>query len=188
MPAAIDPSIYEVITLESSATGKSIDVRLGVVNIQYFEDVFSPTITMKMAVVNSGPTIKDDQGKSQSIYSGLPLRGGERVAVKIANKSGTLDFTTPEKYFYVSSISGILRDGKRELFTLELCSREAITNETSVIQRRFSTDLNMVDSVKIILEDYLKVDLAEKPLIADKTKHSYGFLGILKNHSALLFG
>ena len=180
MPAAIDPSIYEVITLESSATGKSIDVRLGVVNIQYFEDVFSPTITMKMAVVNSGPTIKDDQGKSQSIYSGLPLRGGERVAVKIANKSGTLDFTTPEKYFYVSSISGIVRDGQRELFTLELCSREAITNETSVIQRRFSTDLNMVDSVKIILKDYLKVDLAEKPLIADKTKHSYGFLGNLK--------
>ena len=112
MPAAIDPSIYEVITLESSATGKSIDVRLGVVNIQYFEDVFSPTITMKMAVVNSGPTIKDDQGKSQSIYSGLPLRGGEREAVKIANKSGTLDFTTPEKYFYVSSISGIVRDGR----------------------------------------------------------------------------
>ena len=58
--------------------------------------------------------------------------------------------------------------------------RETITNETSVIQRRFSTDLNMVDSVKIILKDYLKVDLAEKPLIADKTKHSYGFLGNLK--------
>ena len=180
MAAAIDPSIYEVITIESSVTGKTIDVRLGIVNIQYFEDLFSPTITMKMAIVNSGPTVKDAQGKSQSIYSGLPLRGGERVVVRIANKSGTLEFTTPEKYFYVSSISGILRDGKREFFTLELCSKEAIANETSVIQRRFSTDLNMVDSVKIILEDYLKVDLKEKPLIADRTKHSYGFLGNLK--------
>ena len=62
-------------------------LNLGVVNIQYFEDVFSPTITMKMEVVNSGPTIKDDQGKSQSIYSGLPLRGGERVAVKDNEKT-----------------------------------------------------------------------------------------------------
>ena len=79
MAAAIDPSIYEVITIESSVTGKSIDVRLGIVNIQYFEDLFSPTFTMKMAIVNSGPTVKDAQGKSQSIYSGLPLRGGERV-------------------------------------------------------------------------------------------------------------
>ena len=87
MPAAIDPSIYEVITLESSATGKSIDVRLGVVNIQYFEDVFFTNHHNEDGCCDSGPTIKDDQGKSQSIYSGLPLRGGERVAVKIANKS-----------------------------------------------------------------------------------------------------
>ena len=74
-----------------------------------------------MEVVNSGPTIKDDQGKSQSIYSGLPLRGGERVAVKIANKNETnLDFTTPEKYFYVSSIGGIVRDGQERIIHIRV--------------------------------------------------------------------
>ena len=54
---------------------------------------------MKMAVVNSGPTIKDDQGKSQSIYSGLPLRGGERVAVKMRIKVVHLTLLHPKSIF-----------------------------------------------------------------------------------------
>ena len=46
-------------------------------NLLYYEDLFSPTITAVMEVVNTGGTIEGEGGKFMSIYSGLPLRGGE---------------------------------------------------------------------------------------------------------------
>ena len=42
-----------------------------------------------MAIVNSGPTIKGESGKFMSIYSGLPLRGGERVFIKVKGNNET---------------------------------------------------------------------------------------------------
>ena len=48
MPA-ISPCEYELITIESDQ-GVTIDLRLGVVSFQYYEDLFSPTITAKMII------------------------------------------------------------------------------------------------------------------------------------------
>ena len=70
----------------------------------------------------------------QGIYNGLPLRGGERVIIKIAGNSKSnkgLDFSKEStQYFYVGSIKNVLVDAEKELFTLNLISREAITNQT----------------------------------------------------------
>ena len=66
--AAIDASIYEEITIESTDGSKTVDIREGTV-VKYYEDIFSPTVTVKLSVVNTGNTID-----SQSIYQGLPLR------------------------------------------------------------------------------------------------------------------
>jgi hypothetical protein len=41
-------------------------------------------ITAKIRVVNTGESIE-----GQSIYNGLPLRGGERVSIKIKGNSST---------------------------------------------------------------------------------------------------
>ena len=45
--AAIDASQYEEIIIESIDGSKTVDIRLGVVGIDYFEDLFSPTITIE---------------------------------------------------------------------------------------------------------------------------------------------
>ena len=52
--AAIDKSIYEKIIIESADQSKTVDIAPGVVSIDYYEDIFSPTITVKLQVVNVG--------------------------------------------------------------------------------------------------------------------------------------
>ena len=88
--AASDPSEYDEIIIESNDGSRRLDLRLGVQSIDYYEDVFSPTITAKMVVTTTGNVI-DNKG----IYQGLPLRGGERVSLRVLSNAGNpnLDFS-----------------------------------------------------------------------------------------------
>ena len=123
-------SEYEQFLLQSN-NKKTVDIRLGVASFDYYEDIFSPTVTAKVLVANTGETVPGQDGRFQSLYNGLPLRGGERLSIKIKPNSETnptFDFSQLESYFYVSSISNVISESQREFFTLNLVSREAITN------------------------------------------------------------
>jgi hypothetical protein len=186
-------SIYEEIVIESNDRKRTVDIKSGVVGIDYYEDIFSPTITAKIYVANTGDTISspdsdgNPDGPKQSIYNGLPLRGGERVGIKIAPNSSTntgLDFATnSSKYLYVSSITDVISESQREIFTLHLVSREAITNETSRVGKKYKVDSTIDASVQDILKTYLKTDKIGK---IDKTKNKYGFIGNLRKPFTVL--
>jgi hypothetical protein len=100
---SIKQSIFEEILIESTDGQRTVDITSGSAMIDYYEDVFSPTITAKIRVINTGSTIVGADSKTaqkQSLYEGLPLRGGERVSIKIApnsNKNPGLDFSTNSK-------------------------------------------------------------------------------------------
>jgi len=177
-------SIYEELIIESNDQKRTIDIRTGTSSIDYYEDVFSPIITVKIQVGNTGDSIRESDsdgnatGTFQSIYNGLPLRGGERVSLKIAGNSDTnpgLDFSTDETdYLYVSSIKNVISESQREFFQLNLVSREAITNETVRIPKKFKTTAGISSSVDYIIKNYLKTDKIHK---IDKTQNTYGFIG-----------
>ena len=188
MPA-ISPCEYEIINIESDQ-GVTIDLRLGVVSFQYFEDLFSPTITARMVIISTSGVVSDDKTKKiESLYNGLPIRGGERVAVKIkgnTNVNKGLRFDTPETYLYVSKISNVIRDGQKEIFVLHLVSREAITNEVTHVNRKFEP-YSLIDThVKDILKNDLKVKTIRYAGNIDPASNKYGFLGNLKSPFQLL--
>ena len=188
MPA-ISPCEYELITIESDQ-GVTIDLRLGVVSFQYFEDLFSPTVTAKMVVISTSGVVSDDKTKKiESLYNGLPIRGGERVAIKIKGNTKInkgLRFDTPETYLYVSKISNVIRDGQKEIFVLHLVSREAITNEITHVNRKFEP-YSLIDThVKDILKNDLKVKTIRYAGNIDPASNKYGFLGNLKSPFQLL--
>ena len=87
MPA-LSPCEYELITIESDQ-GVTVDLRLGVVSFQYYEDLFSPTITAKMIIISTSGVVSDDAktNKIESLYNGLPIRVGERLSVRIKPKN-----------------------------------------------------------------------------------------------------
>ena len=188
MPA-ISPCEYELITIESDQ-GVTIDLRLGVVSFQYFEDLFSPTVTAKMVVISTSGVVSDDKTKKiESLYNGLPIRGGERVAIKIKGNTKInkgLRFDTPETYLYVSKISNVIRDGQKEIFVLHLVSREAITNEITHVNRKFEP-YSLIDThVEDILKNDLKVKTIRYAGNIDPASNKYGFLGNLKSPFQLL--
>ena len=136
--AAIDKSLYEKFIIESVDGEKTADISSGVVSFNYYENLFSPMITAKVIVVNTGNSIRGKDGKMESLYNGFPLRGGERVVIKISGNSQTnkgLDFSeNPSKYLYVGSITNVIIQSGKETFTLNLVSREAITNDRRPIR------------------------------------------------------
>ena len=189
--AAIDPCLYEEITIESGDGKTTIDLRLGVVQFLYYEDLFSPTITAKLVIVSaSGVVLDSDKStKLESLYNNLPIRGGERVSIKIASNSeinNGLEFNTPDTYLYVSSVSNVIRDGQKEIFVLNLVSKEAIVNELTHISRKFDKDVPIDDNVKQILKEDLGVSVYRYAGKVDRTSNKLGFLGNLKKPFQLL--
>ena len=187
--AAIDASVYEKFIIESADGSTTVNLAEGVAMFSYFEDIFSPTITAKAYIINDGNTIEGPEGKMTSVYNGLPIRGGERVMIKIAGNSPDnpgMDFSEDvTMYFYVSSIRNVLQDTKRESFVLELVPRETITNETSRVGKKFKSTTPISDSVKDIVKNYLKTDKLNDDNV-DKTQNPYGFLGNLRKPFTIL--
>ena len=190
--SASKSSSYEILTLESNDQQRTVDIRTGTVSVDYYEDIFSPTITAKIKVANTGTSIapKDNpDGPKQSIYHGLPLRGGERLRMKILDRGDGklgLDFATdPSKYLFVSSITDVVSETQRESFTMNLVSREAITNETTRVIKKYNTGSTIDNSVKSILRDILKTDKFSDQSI-EKAQNKYGFVGNLRKPFSVL--
>jgi len=178
--SASGSSLYEILILESNDKQRTVDLKLGAVSIDYYEDIFSPTITAKIRVINTGDSIEGEKsGKLQSIYNGLPLRGGERVRMKVLDRGDEkkgLDFaSTPSKYLYVSSITEVISESQTESFLLNLVSREAITNETTRVARKYTGTIDQ--SVSKILKDVLQTTKFDKEKNIEKSQNKYPFIG-----------
>ncbi len=178
--AAQDRSTYEVFEIKSYDGTKTVDLSGGIVNFSYFENVLSPMVTAQALIVNTGNVVRDDDGDVSSVYNGLPLNGGEKVSIKIpaTGEGPGIEFTEQnDNELYVASITNVLIDAERESFTLNLVSREAITNETSRIGKKFPSSEPISDSVKEIIKNYL---LSDKDVDIDETQNPYGFIGNMK--------
>ena len=181
------PSIFEEITIESNDKLRTVDVRLGTISIDYYEDIFSPTITAKLVVTNTGNTVEGKDGEMESIYNGLPLRGGERVSLFVKANSDSnvdLDFrTNADDYLYVSSINNVISEKQTESFVLNLVSRESITNETTRVIRKYPGSSAISASAENILEEVLQT---RKTLNIDQSANKYGFIGNLRKPFTVL--
>lgn len=195
--AAIDRSIYESLILEKRGGGKTIDVRLGTVSVDYYEDIFSPTVTATVVIVdnavisgsnnseNSDINCMTPDGQLQSLYQGLPLRGGERVLFKVAGNSPSnpgIDYATGDT-LYVSNISNVISENQREMLVLNLTSREAIINETQSVTKKYPTSSPIWVSAENIIKEFLS---PTRKIEVDKTSNTYGFLGNSRKPFSLL--
>ena len=181
-------SIYDTLVIESNDQKQRIDLTGSVIGFEYYEDIFSPIVTAKLKIVNTGNSASTEKDTSkQSLYNGLPLRGGERLALRIKPNTKTniaLDFASKvENYFYVSSITDVIAESQKESFTLHLVPREAITNETVRVTRKYPTTLSIDGSVEKILREVLQTKKIGK---IDKTSNKYGFIGNMRKPFTIL--
>lgn len=166
MSNALTTLKYNSVIIESLETKNKFDLTNAIVFIDYFEDILSPCVTMTIQVA-----------ATYTIFNSLPIRGGEKVAVDIETLSG--NFKLDGDYaMYVYKVSGIVSDGTKEYFTLHLCSREALTNETARVQKKYNKK-PINEHVSSILKDVLKTKKFKSDNI-EKTSNSYSFIGTLK--------
>ena len=192
--SAANESTIEEFLIESNDQKRSVDATPSIVSLDYYEDIFSPTVTATVRILNANESISKPNGEGeadgprQSIYNGLPLRGGERVSLKVLANTDLnidLDFSNSDNYLYVSSITNVVSEAQRESFTLHLTSREAITNETTRVGRRYGPENSIDTSVKKILKDVLKTEKFTDESI-ERTSNNYGFIGNMRKPFTVL--
>lgn len=165
MAASVTSLTYRTITITSS-NGKQVDLTNQTLFVDYYEDILSPCVTADIQLAST-----------YSIYNGLPIRGGERVDIEIETYSGV--FSRLNNYsMYVYKVSGIVNDGQSEYCTIHLCSREALTNETARVQKKYEKS-PIDEHVKAILNDVLETKKFKSENI-EKTSNSYSFIGTMK--------
>ena len=75
--SASERSVYEIIIESTVNASDTVDLRVGVERLDYYEDVLSPTITAKILVTTTGDVINET-----TVNQGLPLRGGREFLLE----------------------------------------------------------------------------------------------------------
>ena len=162
MSIAVSGLIFKSVVIQTLDGSNKVDITNSILFADYFEDILSPCVTMTMKLINSA-----------SLFNILPIRGGEKVALSIDTAFG--EFTLDGDYtMYVYKVSDLDAQKTNEMFTLNLVSREVLTNETARCLKRY--DGNIKDTVKKILDDVLLTKKYKDENI-EQTSNSYSFIG-----------
>ncbi len=178
MSAATGASIYEEFTITSRDGSKTVDIRGGVIDFQYFENLHSPTVTAIVQVADTGNTINN-----QGLYHGLPIRGGERVSFKVKTPvDAAMGVDAVLKYvMYVDKTTDVVTERQFEGFVLHLVSREAISNKQSRVARKYigQTVDKCVEQILPLVEPLQSVQI-------EKCENVYPFVGNLRKPFTVL--
>ena len=150
------PNYFTIQTLDGSTT---VDVTNSCLFFDYFEDILSPCVTAIAQLMNSS-----------SLFNILPIRGGEKVTISVDTAFG--EFVLDDLYVY--KVSNLDAQKSNEMFTLNLVSREGLTNETSRCETIYRG--NLQTTVTKILKDDLKTKKYKSENI-EGTSNDYSFIG-----------
>ena len=119
--------------------------------IDYFESILEPTITMSINLFSS-----------YSLFNEIPIRGGEKVEIELKVDSNTWIKDTPRTFLlegdnamYVYKVSDVSATKHRELLNIRLVSKEYFMNEQSKCLKKYQSH-NISVHVKDILKNILK--------------------------------
>ena len=82
--SSLSGDIRQFDIFQSKDGGKSIDASGGVVDIKYYEDILSNSVSLSAVIVETGES-DDKKLGNVGILDGLPIRGGEPSHIVIAD-------------------------------------------------------------------------------------------------------
>lgn len=164
--------IKSLTIFSSKDPGRDVDLRAGVVEMNYYENILSPAITADIAISETNQSI-DDDGPT-NIIEGLPIRGGEQITGIVMDKyQRELKFVA-DSSLYVNKVSSQVEDTQKTIFGLHLCAKEFLANEQTRVVKRYEGKIN--DSVTSILSERLKTSFYQEKNI-ESTVNEYNFIG-----------
>jgi len=157
-----------LIPSEGSSLKQDFNIAGGAPNITYFESIKSPAISLSLNIIDV------DQ-----LISRQGITGGEYLSLRIKVEGYDKEFEIkPDKHLLMlNSVKDVMTSASKQVATLEFVSVEAIINETSRVNQRFTG--NVTDTVKKLLKDKKGIK-TKKNLDSDQATNSYSFVGNLK--------
>ena len=152
---------------------KPISLSNSTAEIDYFESILEPTITMSINLFNT-----------YSLFNEIPIRGGEKVEIElevdsnrwIKGKDIPKTFSLEgDNAMYVYKVSDVSATKARELLTIHLVSKEYFMNEQSKCLKKYQSN-NISVHVRDILKNILKTKKDYDKNIED-TSNKYCFYG-----------
>ena len=176
MSLAISALQYNYVSIQHpDSKNPAIDLTNHLVQTEYFENLLSPVITMKMQI------------RSEFNYvANVPIRGGEMIAFSV-NVGGTEikfgdisdgNIIPNSGELYVYKLSDLSTPSQAQDFILNITSLEFIKNETSRCQSKFKSQTIDKHVRQILGPDVMNVNpdkILEKNI--EETENSYAFIG-----------
>ena len=186
---ALPAEVKKIDIFSNEDQTKKVDLRGGLLRLQYFESILQDTIRVTVIYTDSGSTIaKKGDDKLVSAIEGLPIVGQERVDLTfIDNNDNEIKFSKEGKNsLYINKFSPVTDDTTRSMVMLDLVSKEYILNEKMRLNTRFDGSISEhvtgiltkqkvnKDTPKEREQNYLNT---EKELFIEKTTGDYIFCG-----------
>ena len=169
--SAVSPSKYNRIELQKKGK-KSVELKGGVVSVDYYESLYSPTVTANVMYVDAGGNLEDDKNKLTSVKEALPITGLEDLLLNITNETGELKFIKKDA-FKVSKAPVMTRESNKQAVLLSVVSPQLKQNNDDPIFDKYMGKIS--DTVKKILKEKLKI--SNDKLDIEPTQNGYNFLG-----------
>jgi hypothetical protein len=170
-------NIREFNIFQAKDGGNSVDASGVAVDIKYYEDILSNSVSLSAIITESGESTNKKMG-NKGMLDGLPIRGGEPATIIIEDHDGNkLSFKDDSK-LYVNRVRNVIPGTQKDVYSLDFTSRELFANEQCRVVKRY--DGKISESVKEILTK------ATSGSVGIKTKksvdniddsNSYNFIG-----------
>ena len=176
MAISVSALKYNYVSIQSPNSGKkAIDLSSHLIHTEYFEDLLSPVITMRMKI------------RSEFNYiANVPIRGGEMIAFS-ADVGGTTitfgeidgsDIVPNSGELYVYKVSDLSSPSQAQDFILNITSLEFFKNETSRCQFKFKSQSIDKHVRQILGPNVMNVNpdkILDKNI--EETDNTYSFIG-----------
>ena len=126
----------ESFRISSNFTEYAVELRAGVVDFRFYENVLANNVTASATIVETGYQEDGSGGAAgkQSTVDGLPIRGGERTDITIEDAYG--NELTLEEGLYVNRLRDVDPGTSQDVYFIDLASREFFANEQTRVVKR----------------------------------------------------
>lgn len=149
--AAAQASNYSFLSVKREGR-KPVNIQGKTVNLDYYESVYSPTVTASITELDSGGSVfSQKDGIRGTLKDALPIEGFEDVAFQIQTLFGRLDYYTRNLPFKVTGTPNIIEDGINQSILLRLVSPYEIDNAQTPIKSYYKGRIN--ETVEKLLKE-----------------------------------
>ena len=175
--SSLSGDIRQFDIFQSKDGGKSIDASGGVVDIKYYEDILSNSVSLSAVIVETGES-DDKKLGNVGILDGLPIRGGEPSHIVIADHDKNVLKFKDDNKLYVNRVRNVIAGTQKDAYSIDFTSREMLANEQCRVCKRY--DGKISENIKKILTEATSADVGiktKKEVTVDETAINYNFIG-----------